>query len=157
MIFIGFAIVLRRFIVYSLILTRIVILDPNIFSFSDLFAFVTLYLASTLSWHTKIWSQHVFQILLLPFHRFLLVGYVINGLLVTWWHDLSWTKYFFVLYNIFIIIQIYQTHVGLHDTIIYDFMSLLLQINWWKSSWVLSLKYLSMSWRVSIRVIYVIT
>lgn len=112
-IFIGFAIVLRRFIVYSLILTRIVILDPNIFSFSDLFAFVTLYLASTLSWHTKIWSQHVFQILLLPFHRFLLVGYVINGLLVTWWHDLSWTKYFFVLYNIFIIIQIYQTHVGL--------------------------------------------
>ena len=140
-------------------MTRIVILDPKIFSFSDLFAFVTLYLASTLSWHTKIWSQHVFQILLLPFHRFLLVGYVINGLLVTWWHDLSWTKYFFVLYNIFIIIQIYQTHVVLHghDTIIYDFMSLLLQINWWKSSWVLSLKYLSMSWRVSIRVIYVIT
>ena len=150
MIFIGFAIVLRRLIVYSLILTRIVILDPNIFSFSDLFAFVTLYLASTLSWHTKIWSQHVFQILLLPFHRFLLVGYVINGLLVTWWHDLSWTKYFFVLYNIFIIIQIYQTHVGLHrdemcirSTSIYDFMWLLLQIDWWKSSLVLSSKYLS--------------
>ena len=144
------------------LLTRIVILDPNISNFSDRFGFVTLYLASTLSWHTKIWSQHVFQILLLLFHRFLLVGYVINGLLVTWWHDLSWTKYFFVLYNIFIIIQIYQTHVDLHShalcsTIIYDFMWSLLQINWCKSSLVLSTKYLSMSWRVSMRVIYVIT
>ena len=137
-------------------------MDPNTSNFSDLLGFVTLHLASPLSWHTNIWSQHVFQILLLLQHRFLLVGYVINGLLVTWWHDLSWTKYFFVLYNIFIIIQIYQAHVGLHrdemcSTSIYDFMWLLLQIDWWKSSLVLSSKYLSMSRRVSMRVINVIT
>ena len=51
------------FIILPLLLDAF--LDPNISNFSDLLGFVTLHLASTLCWHTNIWSQHVFQILLL--------------------------------------------------------------------------------------------